>query len=353
MLDDYLGWDYAFLFAAGPFVPWMVFVIFYQKKKKKVLQKKWWFWSVTFVLLLHVFFIQFINPFYLGLGTPDNFTKIHIIDDSIILFDNDVTYMDDERSGTEDYTSHLRIHVVDRLTHKKKYTKLIGDNYSSIIDDNGIYLIENSLCSYSSNDNVVYSVSEFNIETQDLTKIIDNEGTILVEGDEIDIFEIEALYRIGVKSDQGDVYHYNTERKVFEPNENAIVNNRVKPVSYFLNTSLTNKDKKTLIIDNKGSGQEFLLGQIVDSHDTDSSSYVFIKWFKDLSKSEVKYSMLNSEGDLVWSANLKYFEKSVYAEGFEDIQLFSVKDDKCYITINEYLFELDLLTGRMNWWLKL
>lgn len=350
-MNDYLGWDYAFVLAMSLIMIWALIIGFYLRKNKKELHKKWWFWLISAILFFHLVFVQFLNPSYFGYGTPDYFTKIKVYGDVIVLFDNDASYFDDERSGTEDWTSHLRIHVVDKNTHTKKYSQLIGNNYSTILDDNGIFVVENSMYAYYDEDNVISVISEFDLETRELKPIVTNQQTIEIDGNDVDVFEISALNKIQVKSDQGDMFTYNSEQKRFESSQIDQV-----PAmfwQFFLNTSINNKDKRQLIINNKATDLEFLLGEIVSTEQSENNGYVLIKWYESLAKEKVKYSMIDNEGEVLWSTNLTIFEKTAGASDFENIQIFTVESDLCYLTINEYLFEMNLFTGRINWWLKL
>ena len=140
-LRDYLASDFSLIISYALFMAWVMIIAYvHQQKKKKAknnksnfLKRSWWFWTVSIILVINVFFTQF-NAQWFGISTPDSFIEMKINENEIILFDNKVTYYDDDNTSTDDYSSHLRIHVVDRYTHEKRYEDLIGTNYFTFID---------------------------------------------------------------------------------------------------------------------------------------------------------------------------------------------------------------------------
>ncbi|MBN4072541.1 hypothetical protein JYT74_00745 [Crocinitomix catalasitica] len=351
MLEDYLGWKYVFHFGIGLFLLWaliIAFIGFGQKKQKdknkSPLKKKWWYWVISIILGAHMMFVQFINPTYFGLGTPEYFSEIYVQDDRIILFDEDVSYFDDDNFRTDDYTGHLRIHLIDRNAHTKIYSHLIGNNYSTYVVGSTFYLVSNSQYFNYSDDNLIYSISEFDLESKNITPIVEADGEIKVDSKSISVFTIYISGEVFVKSDQGEVYRYNTNTKSFDWFDGSSTIQYVPPTDRFdLRASVNSNDRMELSIDDSLTEHSFLLGQIEKQYESEykDRAYVMIRSFNDLNKTSFKLTLVNDDGALMWDADLALFEKEMNISNLSDVHNIHFHEDYCYLTIDAYLLELD------------
>ena len=358
-LEDFLGWDYAYVVAIGLFVVWgLIFGRSFAKNKrsnaKKPLFKRVLMWFTLILIGAFVFFISFLNPTYFGIGTLERFSSIHVIEDKIVLFDNDVSYFDDERSGTEDYTSHLRIHVVNKENKKKLYSELIGSNYSNLVVADKVYLIENSIYQYYSAENKVLNIFQYDLEDQTKKTILKNDGYFKAGAEELKVFTVNVINDIKVTSTSGDIYIYNFKDEVFEPFTGRNFQNiPLKPKEFEMRPILNNSNKKALYFQKTSTEKEFLFGDKIEEFFLNDTSYVLVSSYNDMEKSELTYSMISQNGDLLWSRDMKFFEKIVKGKGFEKIDL--AKQDKtiCYLTIEKYLYAINISSGEVDWWIAL
>lgn len=359
MIEDYLGWRYVFYVSVGMLILWGL-IIFriqarYKKKNQKIkVQRKWWFWVVSGFIIFHMLFVQIINPSYLGYGTPEDFFKIHVSDDQIVLFDETVSYYDDDNISTDDYTGHLRVHLINRDLHTKEYSKLIGDNYSVYEENNRFFVLSNSEYYSGDNDNVVYSVSEFDLDTKEKILLAEKDEFITVAHEKVKVYEIYQSLGIFVKSDRAEVYKLNSKTNEFEffDGEYQFPEVIESDVKFYMATSANSNDNKNLFINNVQSKHTFLLGEIVSEYSRPNESYALIKSYENLEQSFFELSLVDQLGKIVWTVDMELFERNFGTDGLSDIQLIKFYKSFCYMTLDAYLVEIELRTGNINWWLK-
>ncbi|MCB9222906.1 MAG: hypothetical protein R2780_13425 [Crocinitomicaceae bacterium] len=356
-LRDFIGSPYAIFIGVALLIAWSLVLSFYQKNKKskKVKQqifKKAWFWGMT-IFSFGIFFLIMFGKEW-GLGTPEYFSDLVIYDDKIVLFDNQTTYYDSDQTNSEDYASHLRIHIVDRNTHEKIHEELIGTNYSTLIDDHGIFVVSNSKYYHSYADNKVYFVKEYDPETKTMTTIVENGETISVDGKDIEVFKIEVIIAILVTSIDGDQYVYDTRNKDFKKFEGIYdLPEKHEAISkFYLTAEHYNSDKTILKIGMSETANTFLFGEVITTYNN-GSDYALIRSYKDMNKDHYIYTMVNDAGETLWQTDLANWAATVGSSGFENIQEIQFDKDLMYCTVNAYLFEIDLLSGDINWWVKL
>lgn len=360
MLEDFLGWRYAQFVAIGLLVIWGISISMLQmrakrKKAKTHYMKKWWVWIVFIILGLHFFFIAFINPTFFGMGTPDHFSELYILEDELVLFDQRTEYYTDDDNSTsiDDYVTYLRIHVIDKATHEKKYSHQIGSDYSTYSDSTGFLIITNST-SYGESNNVIYAVSTFDLQTKELKTIVENPGTILVDSSIYEVYSIYTSNGIFVKTLKAEVFKLNTFTQKFEAfQENEYVSSTQQRASFALYAKQNSSDIKELRINNSNTEFTFLLGEIFGTFQNDSSAYVVIKSYEDLSKKSFRYSCIDDAAALVWEYDLTFFESLFKTSGLSGIQIIKFTDKLCYLTFDAYIVEMELDSGKVNWWLKI
>jgi hypothetical protein len=357
---DILGSDYIYFYALGLFVIWaLIFRKWLKKKNGSVVKISWakklLMWGSFILIGLFVFFVTFINPTYYGIGTLDNFTEIHLIEDEIVLFDNHWTHFTDDDNASNSYsTGHLRIHVVDS-SGNKKYSEMIGSNYSTLVDSNKVYIIENSSESSQSEGNKVLNVFRYHLDTKERELIVENGGIIEVNGENVKVYDIEVLINIIVTSEKGDEFIYDFEHDEFVQFDGTNFQDHYVLDSdngFRFKYDAASSNKKELTFNNVSCEQTFLFGEIFKSFELADSNYALLTSYETMKQTNIVYSMVSQSGALLWEKKLAYFEKIVDDSGFEKIDLVLQNDTLIYLTIESYLFALDIRTAECEWWLK-
>ena len=356
-LRDFYGSNISIFVAFGLFIFWILILGFFQKRAEaknfSIYKKKWWFWTISIILLINVLFTQ-LNPSLFGFATPESFVKMKINENEIILFDNKVVYHDTENTSNSYYTSHLRIHVVDRNTHEKRYEELIGTNYFTFIDQNEIFLLKYT--DYS--EGYIEEVLTYDIKSQEKSTVVKLGEPVNCNGKSIEPYSIEGALGIVVTSKSGEKYIYDSSTRLFNAFDGTYPNFEVSELTnssttFYLKPEMAGSDRKVLAVNNSDTKHVFLKGRIFETYSINNREYALIESNEDLTKETPNYSFVSDEGQLMWTLYLDQLEKTVESSGFETIHLFQVDKSLIYMTINAYLFELDYHSGEVNWWLKL
>ncbi|UKN00551.1 hypothetical protein K6119_12500 [Paracrocinitomix mangrovi] len=353
-LHAYFGWRFVFVFAYVLLFIWAIAASLYariknkkQKKEKFQFYNKWWYWTITLLLVLHILWIQIINPSYFGYGTPDYFSLIESRKDHLILYDYKYTEYTDEDGNLESSVPNLRLHVIDRNKHERVYWDLIGDNYNPIIYGNNVILEEKS-------DSKIKSISIFDVKKQKTLLLAKLQDTIPIGENEVEIYEITYDYlSYKIQTSVGDLYSLNKHNLKFEWYDSQNYRYPNDDSHFLLRSSMNTSDKQDLYLDDQLTPYEYLKGEIVNEHSLHDTDYALIHFQQDLDKTNPSLSLVNEYGQELWVKTLKDFRKDGDASGLKYIHRTLLSDSCCFVTSNEHIYEYDLRTGKLNWHISL
>ncbi|MBD3635860.1 MAG: hypothetical protein HUJ25_00850 [Crocinitomicaceae bacterium] len=355
-LNWYFSWRYSIVLAVGLLMVWMFSMMVVSKKLGgfKQLQKKWWYWTGTLLLVINIPLLNWINPEYWGYGNPLYFSYIQVTDDHVLLYDQQYSYHEERNSSDNHATEvpNLRAHVVDPVQRKKLYTDHIGDYYfPRQIGRQAIIIENNTYSDYTARDEI-QSVVRYNVDKKK-TELLAEDGLIIqIDGEEAEVFDIyEDKDRIRIKTSVGKVAELSENEPVFhwltqEMREEA-------GVKYYLYSNQLHPDNKDLAIDGEATDLSFLQGNLVNQHNYNGKSFAMIYSLNSLKKTNPKLSLVNHSGQLLWEVNLEQLKKLSGRSDLKYIHRSILAFDKCYITSANVLFEFDLMTGKLNWFLAL
>lgn len=350
-LHWYFGSTFSVWFAIGVILTWIFSVGVYAKTSKKGknwLVKRWWYWVGTLITVLHLYFISYINPSYFGYGTPNYFTLIDVEDNYVVLYDTRYAYIEDEDNRHDEYIPNLRVHLIDRLNHERVYWELIGDYYFPEIYGQYVLLKENNTYSNNSDDRAIQSLKRFDVTSRKIETIVEEEEYVQIDGQKVKAQQIifdQSLFFI--KSPQGDQYVLNLDEPVF-----SWYNGERAPIEKALFTftrSPNSNDKKRLVINKEDSERDYLFGNLANFVD----DMVIVFSHNDLDKTNPQLSLVNSFNEELWVIDLNLLKEITGNNDLKYIHRSLPHEDVCYVTSHEYLFEFDLYSGELNWWVKI
>lgn len=346
MIRDYLGSDYTLYIAMGLLIAWLFLGIRLKFQRKKIL-----YWGVTVLLILHLVFIYYISPAWFGFGTPDSVSKMVIVGDKIILFDNETTKYED---GYEDIqtSNHLRIHIVDRDKQQKIHSELIGTNFTTYFCSGQLYLLKfNDSFGHGS----LLSVEAYDIESYEQKTIIKRDGKFKVKGELHDVHYLYFEGAVFIESTKGDRFIMNPETSQFEWYDNNFYTDIVLNSSnhFGLWESANSSSKSDLKINGAETNIELLEAKEIVEYENNDTAYCLIKSLADLTTDIPTWSMIRDDGNVLWQRDLNYFSKLTDDSTISEMQQILFEGNKMYVTFDEYLLEMDLVKGKCNWLVKL
>ena len=305
-------------------------------------------------VVFNLYLITWINPAYWGYGKPEFFNYIQVSDDHVFLYDIQYSFHEDDNTPSrhEENVPNMRLHLVDRNTHEHLFSQLVGDYMYP--EDYGSYplLVERNTYYHSTPDYEIQSLSYFDVTAEECVIIAKDGMKIVVEGDEVEIFDIfQDIGSFKIKTDKGDVAVLSKSEPLFYwLVESASMN---KSARFSLTPDVNSPDKKILSANGEKKEINFLKGEIVNRLIKDETTYAMIYSLNTLKETNPKLSLVNGDGILRWEKSLEDLKGITSDDELEYIHRSILVEDCCYITSGPYLFEFDLESGQLNWWIKI
>lgn len=351
---NFLGWDYSTWFSAGAVVLWFVILFYFKKGRKEASNKRKIFTRIISVLLvLHLVFVAFINPYFFGLGSPIKIEKIYFTEQHLCLFDTkeDLYLPSDEYEASEIHI-HSRIHVIDKAKGTLLYSESLGTDYTYAQIQGEIVLIENS---NSPKEDYYYlkSIALFDIETKERIVIAEQSGIVNVQGREIKVFEIIISDRILIKNKEAEVFEYNFEIKAFEQVTSLDSDVSItEPIDFRLVNDEVSSEMTNLTFQHKALDQRFIHFKFKTEFEIENLKYCLVQAYSDLTKVQEEISIISETGELKWKKSVQDFEETIDGS-LSEFDLLVIDKNSCYVASGSYIFECKALTGQVNWWIKL
>jgi hypothetical protein len=92
---------------------------------------------------------------------------------------------------------------------------------------------------------------------------------------------------------------------------------------------------------------------VVNEYDQDSVNFALIHHYEDLTETNPLISLVNDSGDQLWSLSVENLRGLSKDESLKYVHRTLLVDNCCYVTSNEHIFEFDLLSGNLNWYISL
>ncbi|MEX1001446.1 MAG: hypothetical protein WDZ35_04965 [Crocinitomicaceae bacterium] len=358
IIDTYLGWEYVSWFAFILLIFWVIVGTKFEtstnksnpSKGQKI--RKWGFRFGVILLALNALFVTVINPYFFGYGKPAHFTLIHASDTHVLLFDEVSAHMDvvgEEFDRREDEIPSLRIHVADIAEQKKLYSYLIGDYLRPEEYGEHVLLIENNTYNKWLSENTIQSLSYFDVLEKKQVILAKKDESIQVEGTDIPVyyFTYEDPYWLVVTL-EGDKYYLDQKTLEFKADRPKEEIQETK-VHHSFKSKGDKVSTTELYINGENTQLEFVEAKTINQCVWEKTTYLLIVSYTNLSKKVPLLSCVDGKGNLLWQKNPDDFRELANENDLTEVDLTFFRDDLCYVTINNYLFEIDLLSGELNW----
>lgn len=303
------------------------------------------------ICLLNMAMITQINPRFIGLGTPSRFVVFQVTEDYVVLYDQIFTfYIKDPDTPGDSRSSvpFLRVHVVDRLTGKPVYRKLIGKDFYPINYGNHVLLVKSRL-KFVADELYQGAIYCYDTKQRSPVKLVELGGRLITDSDTINVYSLEVNEsQVVVGTNKGEKYLLSKTNLQFSKVEGIEPVHENNLFSMQLQDNVVEAYK--LYSNGKLFDEVYIKGVILDQVCSDSNGFALVFAYKSAPYSNPFISLIDADGVVLWEQSFEQLNPGLYNNNRAVQQPQAViLHEKIYLVVKHWLYQIDFKTGIVDW----